>query len=295
MSKLNFPVVGRSCAVLVGIAFIVSGFAKSVDATYFANIIAGYGIVWLGYLSPVIIVFEVLLGAFILFTNYHRLRFLQLAIATLLLFTATYTYGLLFKDIQNCGCFGDIPFINDGPIMLYIKNSLLIIAAIYAIKSESSESARINPTGIVVIILSGLVASFISGQTFSPLRTSRQARKSISLTDSELQRFVSPQPNKTALVFLFSYSCPHCLNSIANLNEYRKSNCVDTIIAFATGSPKEATWFKENFNIDFDCATIGNDLFKVTTKFPHAYLIQGDSIIAEHSGELPCHQLFPFP
>lgn len=147
----------------------------------------------------------------------------------------------------------------------------------------------------VTVALLVVAVSFMAGQTFSPMKSVRNDYKAIALKDSELRRFVAPLSDKTQLVFLFSYSCPHCLNSIANLHEYRNCNRVDTIIALAVGSNNEADWFKENFKVGFKHETVGNDLFNVTTKFPHAYLIKGDSILMEFSGELPCHQLFPFP
>jgi hypothetical protein len=92
---------------------------------------------------------------------------------------------------------------------------------------------------------------------------------------------------------VFSYTCPHCLNSIANLKEYESSGVVDKVIGLAWGDSVVGNKFNERFNPNFSVENISMEkLSHLTTKFPTAYYIRNDSIVMEVSGELPCAYLF---
>lgn len=211
-------------------------------------------------------------------------------------FTIIYTYGLITRNIHNCGCFGNIAFINDGPILLYSKNFILISLGCWGIKYTSNDHiSQTTPRSWLFVFLLSIITTFTCGQTFSPIKRSKVSYKPKVLKDTELSKFIVPIKDKSQLVFLFSYTCPHCLNSIANLNEYENSNHVDTIIGLALGNSTEEAAFRKNFNATFNYKTIDSSIFQVTTSFPRAFLIRGDSIIMEYPGELPCYQLFPFP
>ena len=51
-------------SILVGALFIISGIGKVIDTAGFSNLILQYGLGYLMILSPIIVLFEILLGLF---------------------------------------------------------------------------------------------------------------------------------------------------------------------------------------------------------------------------------------
>ncbi|MDR0371204.1 MAG: hypothetical protein LBH80_05055 [Prevotellaceae bacterium] len=108
-----------------------------------------------------------------------------------------------------------------------------------------------------------------------------------------LKEFVSTSKDSTYLVFTFTYLCPHCMNSIENLNRYESSGSVDKVIGIALEDSIAEYRFKEIFKPEFSIRNYpAGTLFRLTNSFPVAYYIKNDSIMAELSGELPCSYVF---
>ena len=111
------------------------------------------------------------------------------------------------------------------------------------------------------------------------------------MVDSGLQSFIETSPDSTYFFFLFSYRCPRCLNSIANLNEYEEDGIADKVYGlsiFSDDDEKYVETFNKNFSPNFEIINCSKELYKVTSDFPTSYLIKNNQIVLVMKGELPC-------
>ncbi|MDR0620003.1 MAG: hypothetical protein LBG17_08915 [Bacteroidales bacterium] len=280
-------------SIIVGIVFIVSAFAKALSISHFAKIIADYGFENLQFLSIFIVFVEALLGLALIFQIYLK-QTSSIGILLLTFFTIIYAYGLIFMDIKDCGCFGNISILNTSPIFIFIRNAVLTYMLVFIWVFGRAQTKELNSTIkfiIAVIFFAMCTIAFISGYNYQYVNKNNENRI-ISIKDSALKDIVNISKDSTYFIFAFSYNCPHCLNSIANLKEYKETNIADNIIALALGDTIIEEAFTEIFKPNFPIRNYAKELLKLTNTFPKAYYIRQDSIIVELSGELPCAYLF---
>ncbi|GHT74108.1 hypothetical protein AGMMS50262_06430 [Bacteroidia bacterium] len=273
-----------------GVIFLISGIAKSLDISVFSDTIASYGFENLRILSPLIILTEVFLGLLLIF----HIRLKNTAFAStfvVILFTSIYSYGLIFKGIEDCGCFGKITALNTYPVFTFIRNALLTGMLVYVWR-ESENKPIVNEWIIGTILLLMCLTAFMSGYTYRNIGRNEKF-KAIAIENSVLKEFITTSNDFTYLVFAFTYSCPHCLNSIENLKQYESSGVVDKVIGLASDDSVAEKRFREIFNPDFLIKNYpAETLFHLTNSFPQAYYIKNNSIVMKLSGELPCSYIF---
>jgi uncharacterized membrane protein YphA (DoxX/SURF4 family) len=280
-------------SLISGLVFLISGVAKSLDINGFSNTIALYGFENLEFLSPLIVLIEVITGLLLVFQIYPKKTAI---ISNLLLlgFTLVYSYGLLFKGIDDCGCFGQIHFLNTSPIFTFIRNIILMMFLIYvSVKSGNNYSKNNKFTVIMIIAVIGIV-SFISGYGYK-VRNNKKERNqdNNSAQNAELKEFISTSKDSTYLIFAFTYTCPHCMNSMENLKKYENFGVVDKVIGLSMEDSIREQKFMEIFAPDFEIKKFApKTLFRLTNTFPTAFYVRNDSIIAKFSGELPCAFVF---
>lgn len=286
--------------VICGTVLLISGTLKSIDSGAFARLLDEYGIPGLEYLSPVVIICETLLGLALTFQIRTKTAALLAAIA-ITIFTCGYTYGLSFHNIENCGCFGQTDILNTSPTFLYIRNFILIAMLAYIatrpaeILQPASRIRKEHVSLFIVTIIATATVSYMTGLTFRRIHNRPEATQyeAIALSDSPLKEFVSTHPDSTYLIFAFTYKCPHCLNSIANLNNYESSGAVDHVMALAVADSVAAAKFQEQFNPAFPITDLSPEqLREITSEFPYACYINRDTIKLQFSGELPAPQVF---
>jgi hypothetical protein len=282
-------------SITAGIVFLISAFAKALSISYFAKIIVDYGFENLQFLSIFIVLVEALLGLALIF-QIHLKQTSFIGIFLIVFFTVIYAYGLIFKEIKDCGCFGNISILNTSPIFTFVRNIILVYLLVSVwifsrktiqIKELSNAAEFILATILVVMC----TVAFISGYNYQEIEESN-SNKIISIKDSPLKDIINISKDSTYFVFAFSYTCPHCLNSIANLKEYKESNIADNVIALALGDTVTEKTFAEIFKPNFPIKNCTKELLNLTGTVPKAYYIKEDSIIVEFSGELPCAYLF---
>jgi len=265
--------------------FLFSAFSKAVDTVYFSQVIISYGFPELYFIAPLIIIFEAFLGVS-LFVRYRVRIMCLISVCFVIALTMTYIYALIVNDISDCGCFGHLTILNRSPIAAIGKNLILIILLLIIQKNVGSFSNGMATSRIIMVSIIAVV-SFLTGITFKGAEIPKLSKSTDGISEEMLQPYISTTPDSTYLVFLFSYNCSHCLNSIANLKEYKRLNKVDKIIAITVGNKDKQQWFNETFNPDFEIKNVGKELFELTNKFPVALFIKNDSIQIEMSGILP--------
>jgi hypothetical protein len=135
--------------------------------------------------------------------------------------------------------------------------------------------------------------AFMSGYVFRFANKKKAGNKVLAIESTDLQEFITTSKDSTYLVFAFTYTCPHCMNSVENLKQYEVFGVVDKVIGLAVKDSIAEKQFIEIFHPDFLIKNIEpQNLFRLTKTFPTAYFIKNDSIIAELSGVLPCSFVF---
>lgn len=275
-------------SIIVGIVFIISGFSKSLDATTFAKTINLYEIANLWFLSPVIIIFEIFLGlSLLLKIQLKRISFISIIFLAGL--TLTYIYGWLFKDITDCGCFGHINILNSSPIFTLVRNAILIYLCVDLYLSNGKEVIDSKTYINICFIIAICIVSFISGYTLEEVSYKyKKDKKYVAVKDLSIGSHISTSADSTYLVFAFSYSCSHCMNSIENLKQYEKSGVVDKVIALTINNDEKSEKFMKLYEPNFEIKHIEKSEFvKISNSFPRSFFIENDTLQFTLSGELP--------
>jgi hypothetical protein len=277
-------------SLISGLIFLISGVAKAIDISVFSNTIAQYGFENLQFISPLIILAEVSVGLLLVFQVWQRWS--ALAGAVLVAgFTAVYAYGIVFKDVEDCGCFGKIAALNTSPVFTFVRNAALFYMLI-AVWRKGENEVNINKRIAVSVLIIMCLVAFMSGYSYRKVGKKRVQKPVQAIENTVLKDFIVTSKDSTYLVFAFTYRCPHCLNSIANLKEYEPSGVVDEVVGLALGDSVMGKEFTENFRPNFSVKNYSKELLHLTNDFPTAYYIKNDSIMMEFSGELPCAYVF---
>lgn len=284
------------CSAAAGAVLLLSGYAKALDAAAFGATLARYGSDVLYWTAPVVVLTELFLG-------YSLLLGLRLrrtgAAATLFLaaVTGVYVYGLVFREVADCGCFGAESVFNGPPVVTFVRNALLA-GLTFAVWCGGDDRPRI-PSAAGGLLLVGMCAgAFMSGHT---LRAGSQTgpwlhveQVSDAVADTPLADMVGCSADSTCLVFAFSYTCPHCLNSIENLKRYEpEGGGVDRVVGLALENAEAERRFRSVFQPEFRVRNIpARELFRLTRAFPTAYYIRRDTVRAILTGGLPAALVF---
>ncbi|MDR0420001.1 MAG: hypothetical protein LBH30_00895 [Prevotellaceae bacterium] len=282
-------------SVIIGTVFLISGIGKSLAANDFSQILTQYGFGGSGFLSPVIIIFEVVLGM-LLFFCFMLKRTVLVSLFFVAGLSAVYLYGYLFADITDCGCFGYFSFLNLPPVSTLIRNVIMICVLLYVFLNSDNSYKVMDGKEIAVVLCILCAVCFVTGYTC----TDRQHSDTRYITNgnyagkdvenSTLSEFLTLSKDSTYLVFAFSYSCPHCYNSIENLKEYERSGTVDRVIGLSfTADTSAMNRFYDMFNPNFQIINYHpKQLFSLTNQFPVAFYIGNNKVKMEIHGMLPC-------
>lgn len=265
---------------IVGIIFLLSGFAKAADSALFANILGSYGTIWFGVVSPVIILMEIILGLLLVF----QIRPRQIAtIATLFIVVLTigYTYGLLFRGVTDCGCFGHIAFMNRAPWFTYMRNAIMVVALLMAI--YKADACTITIRRIIYISCVSCIACFMMGFSFRNAEILKKHNSTVPrqkmLADTSLADYITVGPDSTYLVFAFSYSCPYCINSIYNIEQYERVGVVDRVIGLVAEDSVASSFFYRYFDPSFEIHELPmQQMMRFCRSLPTSFFIHGDTI-----------------
>ncbi len=284
-------------SVIIGASFIISGFGKVIDTERFSILIYQYGLGYLMVLSPIIVLYEILLGLFlVLLINPKRNSMISFIL--LILFTIAFAYAHFKNGINDCGCFGSVQHTNLPPIFSFIRNFILIgMSLILWIKypKEKIETAKWKNNLILTLMC---LSIFVAGFTFKTpyflkSKTATHKFQNQNIKNTELSNYIKTSADSTYLFFCFSYTCPYCLNSIENLRQYKKTNTVDSVVIFAIGKSKDRLIFEKNFHPDFTIKELSfKAMNKLTIFYPTAFYVEHDTIKVIIQSELPSPFIF---
>ena len=281
-------------SIVTGIVFLVSGFSKIFNTTGFADLIDSYGLEWTSGLSPAIVVVEIVVGL-LLVLGVHLRRVSVFAIFLLTTFTIAYGYGHFAHGVENCGCFGSVDKIKMPFWVVFVRNAFLIYFMV-----ETFRKTIIEPVSVkwkpIVVCLTTFFAAFIAGFTYHPRPKSFAStehvmiNKSISDFPELLNEFFSS--DSSYLVYVFSYSCPHCWNSIENLKQYENLPIIDRLVGITPEDTTNSALFRKYFNPQFSIRELPTTIVEsLVAGYPTSFYIKNDSVRHIIEGELP-HSYF---
>jgi hypothetical protein len=278
-------------SVLTGVIFLLSGVGKALSASGFSDLIIQYGFAPFHFLAPVIIIAEIFIGLFLLFQISNRKISLAGLIA-IAVFTSIYLYGYLRYDIKDCGCFGSFSLFNLPPSGVFIRNGILLYLLFDIWRHGEPSYEKIHNWQKVIILIVISCVSFTAGyssQNNFDFGSDDSQYQGKTIQETPLNEFVSLSNDSTYLIFVFSYTCSHCLNSIENLKQYETSGTVDKVYGLAWGDSIGEKNLIENFHPGFSITSYHPmTLFKITNRFPTAYYVKNNVVELVIHGELPC-------
>jgi uncharacterized membrane protein YphA (DoxX/SURF4 family) len=272
--KISLSVI----SVVVGVFFIVSGAGKIVNSDGFASTLQSYGLSYFSYAAPLISVGEIVLGLLMLLLVNQK-RYALYSLITLFVFTGAFAYAYFFRKVDECGCFGEIRFLNSSATVSFIRNGVLMICCLMVFIFSSK---KIQPTRAwkrVIIYTASILAMGLGGFTMSsPLVTSTPFENQ-TIEKTPLINYFKPNSDSTYLVVVFSYACSHCWDATENIKQYVEAKAVSRVLGIAFGnSPKQALYYS-CFNPNFQIATVPADsITKLTQSFPVAFFIKNNKI-----------------
>ena len=120
--------------IIVGVVFIISGVVKTIDPIGFSYKLEEYfseSVLNLPFLIPyalvfstIFVVFEVLLGLFLLLGIFKKFTLTNL-LFLIIIFTFLTFYSAYYDKVKDCGCFGD--FLKLKPWESFSKDVILLV------------------------------------------------------------------------------------------------------------------------------------------------------------------------
>lgn len=276
---------------LLGLVFLVSAFAKAWDAEAFADMLLLYGPKWFSVGAPLIIGVEAVMGMFLLLRISPR-RMAVLADCFLVIVSGIFAYGVLTKGITDCGCFGALSKLYTGkPWTTFARNAVLLLVSIPALKYRTDT----KPASLWQVIATMCVtaaACFICGLAMRPtfeLPRWRTAVKTDSRTETlnKLNALYPFDSDSTYFVYLFSFSCIHCQNYYANVEQYQKMHVADKVIGIAVEDEQAQERFYRVYQPEIEIRTISHrQMADITGSLPVGYFIRENAIQYTQSGSV---------
>ncbi|MCL2650716.1 MAG: DoxX family protein [Candidatus Azobacteroides sp.] len=289
--------------VIIGIVFIISGGGKVINTVAFRELIVQYGLGRLQLLSPGVAILEIAVGIALILRIKPKLMLFTSA-AMLLVFTAVFTYGHFKTGITDCGCFGELKVMPENIAFVYARNTLLLIlslfAGFYCVYRERSTGAK-----VLILLVLLLPVFFLTGLTFRyPISHFRKNKPDTLLnknvSETPLRQYIQTAPDSTYFVFFYSYTCPHCINSIENFKDFQRSGVADSVASFVmVGSDTvETNRHRELFTADFGYFGSQEIMYDSIKSFikgvPTALYIKNDTIKEVLKSELPSPVVFRY-
>lgn len=281
---------------ILGLMFLFSAFAKAWDAEAFADMLLLYGPQWFSIGAPILIMVEAVLGMALVM----RVQTRWTAIAAdcfLVVVSAIFAYGVLTKGIQDCGCFGIFSKIFAGkPWITFARNMLFVGISVPAILDTSREVRYLYPKTCLTIIVVA-IACFICGlsmrKSYSLPKISDVKSNDRSKVMEKLNEIYSFNPDSTYIVYLFSFNCPHCQNSFANVQQFQQFNVADRVLGIAVEDQDAQERFYRIYKPEIDIITIPREqMEQITIQLPIGMSIKENAIKKVEAGFITSPGLF---
>ena len=294
--KSTMKVLNKFLYLLSGGMFILSGIGKIGNVIYFQHIIVEYGLSYLNILAPFIILAEILIGVLLIFNLKTKIVSVY-AICLLLIFTGAFTYAWLANGITDCGCFGNYMPMPSSPLVTYIRNIVLLVllGIVYFRGTEIQSVENLERVTIYTIMFT---ATFVAGMTYKPFAfiEHKHPLEQRPISQTNLKDY-NQQVANSSLIMFFSYSCPHCINSMENFRAWQSKGTVENTLAYVvvdstnTNTDSLRMVFTQRYP-SLEIHEVNKNSVDFVEAFPTSFVIRNDTIKHVIIGELPSPYLF---
>ena len=281
---------------LVGLVFIFSAFGKIDNASGFGELITSYGLAWFSILSPVIIIMEMAVGlCFVLHVKPRSTAIVS--ILMLSVFSLAFMYANIIHGIDDCGCFGSIE--TRMPVWaIYVRNLVLLLLSVFIWLYEPKVADRKKPSVWLMSAFAGMMAVtiFFTGNSWrmSTFYTNQFLPKhpliDLVVAETPLNDYLQVSADSTYIVWVFSYSCSTCINSMENIKHYQEG-LADRFVPMSV-TEDESGRKRKLLNVDFNPINVGNGLSGFIEVLPTLLYIEKGVIKYVIEGGVPNVYLF---
>lgn len=283
-------------SIIAGLLFLLSGLGKIGNVIYFQNLIMEYGLSYLNILAPFIILAEILIGILLIFNIKTKIVSIC-AICLLLIFTGAFTYAWLANGITDCGCFGNYMPVPSSPLITYIRNIvLLVLLGIVYFRGTGIQSVENWKRVTIYTIM--FTATFVAGMTYKPFAfiEHKHPFEQRPISQTNLKEY-NQQVVGSSLIMFFSYSCPHCINSMENFKAWQSTETVENTLAYVvvdstnTNTDSLRMVFMQRYP-SLEIHEVEKDRVDFVEAFPTSFVVRNDTIKHVIVGELLSPYLF---
>ncbi len=285
--------------VLLGLLFIISGLTKVIDTGSFVSTawqyIPGALVTAVAVVLPAI---EIVLGLMMMLSFGVRKAAATILVLTIG-FTLIFAYGYWVKDITDCGCFGRAEWRKLPPWAVFLRNALIILAALWIFyrfeesPAETREEKELLRYKVITLLCLAPAAFTVAGVSYkSPYFQKEDIIRSLlgkSIRQTCFKDFKLPA-DSTYGIFVFSPGCPHCWDASANVASWKTAGLVDGLIAVTGQSQRKKTeqryrpWFGRGFNAIRYIPD--RELEKTAGTVPQLVIVQRDTVVFIQSGNI---------
>ena len=109
----------------------------------------------------------------------------------------------------------------------------------------------------------------------------------------ELKNIYPFEADSSYIVYLFSFTCPHCQNSFANVEQFQQLHVVDKVIGIAVENQDAQERFYRIYQPEIEIITISKDYMStITSRLPIGLFIKDNSIQKTEVGFITSPGLF---
>ena len=172
--------------------------------------------------------------------------------------------------------------------MTFVRNTIFLGFSVPAILTKPTNDKHLTPKWIAAMLVA-MIACFICGlamhKSFTLPRIGSFRMDSRAQTMQKLQAIYPFSADSTYMVYLFSFTCPHCQNSFANLQQYQQMHLADKVLGIAIENEEAQERFYRIYCPEIEIITVPNDtMAHITGNLPIGIYIVGDSILQVQSG-----------
>lgn len=277
--------------LILGATFVLSGITKALNMRDFAATLMGSYKLPMPLAAPGILLpsIEIVLGVALLLGIFVR-RASLVALVLLIGFSVLLIFGAAVGQVDDCSCFGG--FLETSPLIAVIRNLLLAAAAFWLWSShkdrDEATPARWKCALLAVLLLFGGV---FAGFTFHlPLVDQSPTKVGASFPLSELDE--KPQLGSgEEVAFIFQARCPHCWDSVANVNLLAASGY--KVFGVTSSSAAEIEEFSQEHAPQFPIYTMDEKTFRKHFRaWPNLFFLEDGVIKVKREKTVPSPRRF---
>ena len=269
----------NAITIFIGIIFLLSGITKAIDINSFGETLKVYGSKYLYFIAPFISSFEILLGFGLVFlVKPKKLSFVSLVLT--FLFTIIFTFGYLFLDVNDCGCFGSI--LKIPPFLTFIRNALIIwLAWTVWIYYPDVGATKWSKVRLSIAVVFGVISFSVAVFELKSSYQQSQKFNEMSIYSTILPKMIKLPPSKRYLIFMFLPTCSHCQKAVPTVKKYKENGLVDDVLGVypSYSNVQELKFFTSNFYVNFPLQPCRADSMNMLSKtYPTVFIIKNDTI-----------------